>query len=386
MNYLNQSEKYLRDKHAIHTAKEIAGQPLLWKQTADKFFAQAEIIGFLHAAFKEADHIILTGAGSSSFIGNSLSGVFFKCIGKLTRPIATTDIVSHPLHYFDSIHIPLIISFARSGNSPESCAALELADRFCRKCFHLIITCDKSGDLAAYHSKNPVLTFVLPPQANDKGLAMTGSYSSMLLTGLLIAYLEQQDFCKGQLALNVAIAENLLKNGLSIFSDIVQKDFLRAVFLGSGGLFGTAREAALKLQELTNGRIICTADTYLGFRHGPKAVIDNHTLVVYLLNNNNYVLQYEKDLVLSMRKGNSALFQMSISDHPLEQSELNAQINLSMDSQPISENFLSLCSILPCQLIGFFKSLQLGLTPDNPSINGAISRVVEGVHIYPLEI
>ncbi len=229
---------------------------------------------------------------------------------KFPRAIPTTDILSHPQHYFQQDDIPLIISFARSGKSPESCAALELADQFCKKCFHLIITCNEQGALANYHSKNPTRVFVLPPEADDKSLAMTGSYSSMLLTGLLIAFGDDPSFCRQQVQQVVDAAKKIIARDLDPIRKIAEKDFERAVFLGSGALFGTATEAGLKLQELTDGQIICKADTYLGFRHGPKAVIDQSTLIVYFFSNNPYVSQYEYDLLPAMKNGNSALFQL----------------------------------------------------------------------------
>ena len=396
MTYLNYTESFLLEKGALYTAGEMTGQPALWEQTADKFFQQSGAIrAFMHTACSEAGNIILTGAGTSAFIGLSLQGSFFTRTGKITRAVPTTDIVSHPRHYFHEDQTPFIISFARSGKSPESCAALELADRLCKKCFHLIITCNEEGALANYQSPNPVHVFVLPPEANDKSLAMTGSYTSMLLTGLLLAYAEQEEFCRQQVRLLAASAEKVFSESAESIRLIAERDFQRAVFLGSGPLFGTATEAALKLQELTDGQIICKADTYLGFRHGPKAVIDETTLVVYFFNNNRYVQQYESDLLHAMKTGNSALFQFGVSEEYLVAKELQAQIILGSNhrradsdlrgsgNNAITEDFLPVCSIVPGQLLSFFKSLQLGLMPDNPSVSGSISRIVEGVNIYP---
>ena len=385
MTLLQLSRTFLLEKDAIHTASEIANQPVLWKQTAEKLFnASAGIGDFLREAFSETNNIILTGAGTSAFIGLSLQGCFFTATGKLTRAVATTDIVSHPRHYFSEQDIPLVISFARSGNSPESIAALEQADSFSKKCFHLIITCSEEGALAKYHSKNPLLVFVLPEDANDKSLAMTGSYSSMLLTGLLLAYLPQNDFCRHQLRLVCASAEKILKEEIEKIRQLAEKNFERVVFLGSGPLLGTATEAALKLQELTDGGIICKSDSYLGFRHGPKAIIDGTTLVVYFFNSNQYVCQYENDLLHAMANGQPAMYQFGISERGTNSRQLDSQVAFNPDTDDITEDFLTVCSILPAQLLAFFKSLHLGLAPDKPSVSGSISRVVEGVNIYPI--
>ena len=387
MQLLTLEKTFLQRENALLTAQEIAGQPKLWNDIYKTFNnAGNEITKFLQEAYAEADNIILTGAGTSAFIGLSLEGTFSRNTQIITQAVATTNIVSHPRDYFNASHTSLVISFARSGNSPESCAALELADKFSGKCFHLIITCDKNGALAKFKSSNPTCVFLLPEGANDKGLAMTGSYSGMLLTGLMTAYIHQKLKIKEQVALLTQAAENLLSNDLLTIKKIAEKDFKRAVFLGSGSLFGTAREAALKLQELTDGNIVSKEDTYLGLRHGPKAVIDENTLVVYFFSNNDYVRKYEEDLVNNMKSGNDAMFQLGVSENFKAISSLDAQVNFGVDSKKIEEDFLPVCAILAGQLLGFYKSLQLGLEPDNPSVYGSISRVVKGVNIYPVDM
>jgi tagatose-6-phosphate ketose/aldose isomerase len=386
MHLLTLKEDYLSKKGALHTAREISGQPELWRQTAKSFYALTDVITkFLNNAYSEADNIILTGAGTSAFIGLSLHGAFFRNTKIITRPVATTDIVSHPQDYFNEHQIPLIISFARSGNSPESAAVIELADKLSKKCFHFIITCDKDGALAQYQSNNPSYIFVLPDAANDKSLAMTGSYSSMLLTGLLIAYLNNKKECKQQIDMLAKAAEKILSCHLSLLQEVAGKNFKRAMFLGSGALYGTATEAALKLQELTDGKVICKTDSYLGLRHGPKAVIDENTLVIYFFSNDKYANRYEQDLVNSMKDGNDALFCLGVSESDKLIENTDAQISFGIDTQKLMEDFLPVCSVLVGQLLGFYKGLQLGLMPDAPSVNGAISRVVQGVNIYPVE-
>lgn len=386
MQLLTLDELFLTENDAILTAHEIAGQPKLWSDAFLLFQKNiSSIKRFLHTAYTQADNIILTGAGTSAFIGLSLEGAFFRNTKIQTRAIATTNIVSHPQDYFNHEQTSLIISFARSGNSPESCAAIELADKFSKKCFHLIITCDENGALAKCKSSNPNYVFVLPEAANDKSLAMTGSYSGMLLTGLMIAYINKTEKIKQQTALVIQAAENILSSGLLTLKQIAAKDFKRAVFLGSGSLFGTATEAALKLQELTDGKIICKEDTYLGLRHGPKAVIDEQTLVVYFFSNNDYVKQYEEDLVNAMKDGNDALYCLGVSEEYKLIKNTDDQVSFGIQGEKIDEDFLPVCAIIAGQLLGFYKSIELGLMPDSPSVNGSISRVVQGVNIYSIE-
>ncbi|MBX6361067.1 MAG: SIS domain-containing protein [Acidobacterium ailaaui] len=383
MNYLNYEEEYLKRYGGYQTAMEISRQPDVWLKTFRKLHEESKSIDkFLRNAFKEVDNIVLTGAGSSSFIGNSVADIMYAQLNIITRVIPTTHIVTFPELYFNPSRSTLIISFARSGDSPESIASLELADRYSKKCFHLIITCNESGELAHFQSKNPSMVFVLPEEANDEGLAMTCSYTSMLMTALFITFLNEREIFNEQFELSINVAQKLLSDQLTNLETIAKKNFTRAVFLGSGPLFGTAMEASLKLQELTNGRVICKADSFLGFRHGPKVIVNEDTLVVYFFSNNKYASQYEIDLVNSMQH---ALYQIGIGEKVINEIQIDKQIILSSGSKPIHKYFQSLSYIIPGQLIGFFKSMQLGIKPDTPSLNGAISRVVQGVNIYPIE-
>ena len=311
-----------------------------------------------------------------------MEGAFQKNTGITTVSIPTTHLVTHPADYLQADVPTLIISFARSGNSPESVATAKLADAFCNECFHLVITCDGEGQLAKYKSKNSKYNFILPPETNDKSVAMTSSYTSMLLAGLLFARREQTDTLKEQVDYLVKSGRNIIVNYCDKLQEIAKLNFERAVFIGSGPLYGTAKESHLKLQEMTDGQIICLNDSFLGSRHGPKAVIDEKTIVIFIFSNDDYVRKYEKDLVKSIQKEKKAMMLVGVADNPVSEINLDAEIYYSETGKQIEEEFLSVCSVLPAQILGFFKSLELGLKPDNPSVSGAVTRVVEGVVIY----
>ena len=308
MKYFKMTEAELVEKGAFYTAKEISEQPLVWRNTLEKLIHERErISNFWDKAKKNSRKIVLTGAGTSAYIGFSLEGAFQRHTGITTVSVATTHLVTHPTDYLQANEPTLIISFARSGNSPESVAAVKLADGICDECYHLIITCDGEGELAKFNSIKEKYVFILPPESNDQSLAMTSSYSGMLLSGLLFARIEQIDSLKEQVMHLIKFGEKIIDNYYSTIKKIAKLDFERAVFLGSGPLFGTATESHLKLQELTDGKIICKSDSFLGFRHGPKAVIDEKTLVLFLFSNKNYVQQYERDLVNSVKNGKAAI-------------------------------------------------------------------------------
>jgi tagatose-6-phosphate ketose/aldose isomerase len=383
MNTLGFENSFLEEHGAVFTANEIAGQPDLWLKVFRQILKDRERIStFLEGALAEAGKIILTGAGTSAFIGQSLSGTFNRHLDIHTDAIATTDLVSHPGNYFFNDESIILVSFARSGNSPESTAAVKLADQICRKCFHVIITCDDKGQLATRPSNAPRLIIILPQEANDKSLAMTASYTGMLLCGFLVARLDEIEMLSPQIEILHRYGKRILAQFAPGLKDIAALEFDRAVFLGSGPFFGTATESHLKLQELTDGTIICKNDSYLGFRHGPKAVTNERTLMVFIFSNEPYVQKYERDLVISMVKGKKALFNIAVCESPVEGLTFDLEIRLSDSGKHLDEDLLTVCDILPAQILGFYKSLDLGLKPDNPSTSGAISRVVENVFIY----
>ncbi len=387
MEYFKIAEGELTALGAFHTAKEIWDQPSVWASTFKKFSAEKrEIKRFRDEALGRSRKIILTGAGTSAYIGHSLEGVFQRHAGITTVSIPTTHLVTHPGDYLDPDLPVLVISFARSGNSPESVAAVKRIDRTCRECSHLVITCDEEGQLARYESRHHKLNFILPPESNDKSLAMTSSYTGMMLAGLLFARFDQLDALEGQVARLVDSGRKIMTQYGDTLRQVASLDFERAVFLGSGPLYGTSMESSLKLQELTDGTIICKNDSFMGFRHGPKAVVNEKTIVMFLLSNNEPVQRYERDLVQSMQRGKKAMKLIGVAESPVNGVELDANIIFGGPAAGTDEEFVAICSVLPAQMLGLFKSMELGLQPDNPSVTGAISRVVEGVVIYDDEL
>jgi len=366
------------------TSLEISSQPELWQQTWQSFLNQQSALkSFLSNVYNQDNlNVILTGAGTSAFIGDALQGPFQKHSGIPTRAISTTDLVTHPELFLQKERPTLLISFARSGDSPESVAAVHLTNKLCSHAYNLIITCNSKGKLASEKDETNTLVFLLPEETNDKGLAMTSSFTSMLLSGVLISRINKPDGLKDQVLRMIFYGENVLKNYTDKLLEVAKMDFKRVVFLGSGPLKGTATESHLKVQELTDGKVICKDDSFLGFRHGPKAVIDKSTIIVYLFSHDAHVELYENDLMNEVHSQDLAMYSIGIMEKPRENECLNLSIEMGSGQKMLDEDFLAVCSVLPAQILAYYKSVDLGLNPDNPSASGAISRVVKGVKIY----
>jgi tagatose-6-phosphate ketose/aldose isomerase len=374
------------------TPAEIAQQPEMWRDTARRFADAAPAIRDLLAQVGlpgGSPEVVFSGAGTSDFVGRCLQGPVSQALG--TRAIAcpTTDIVTHPEYAFPADRPALMVSFARSGNSPESVAAMDvvLAER--PRTRHLVITCSEDGDLAqrARRLGDRAHVLVLHPRTNDRGLAMTSAFTSMVVAGLGLAYTDRIDEYLGLVARMATAGDTMLDAMPAVAESLAKQRPQRACFLGSGALYGAAVESHLKLQELTDGSIICLCDTFLGIRHGPRAAIHDDTLVVYFLSSDPYVRRYELDLIRGNRGQGVGLAHLIVADRTDDISGLADHV-IAFDpagALDLPDHALPPVATIAGQLLGLFASLDHGLKPDEPSAAGVIHRVVQGVTIYPRE-
>jgi tagatose-6-phosphate ketose/aldose isomerase len=371
----------LDKRGASHTAAEIFQQPALWREVgATCRSRRQETEAFLRPLLQRSDmRIVLTGAGTSAFAGQVLAPALSRDLGRRVEAVSTTDIVSNPREWFVKNRPTLLVSFARSGDSPESVAATELANQCLSEVYHLVVTCNPTGELYRRHvGAERSLVLLMPEGADDVGFAMTSSFTCMTLaTWLTLKGSTADDGLAGRLA---TTTERALKAQNSAAYALAQRGYERVVYLGSGPLTGLARESALKLLELTAGGVIAYSNSALGFRHGPKAVLDNRTLALVYLSNDPYTRQYDLDIAAELR---SALDPESVvviraggaaADEPWHIEGLD----------DVNDVALALPFVVCAQLLGLHFSLALGKTPDNPFPSGTVNRVVQGVTIHAL--
>lgn len=364
------------------TVREITQQPDVWLEASAGIAARrGEIDAFLAPLLARPElRIVLTGAGTSAFIGEIAAPALTRTLRRRIDAVATTDIVSNPQESFAEDVPVLLVSFARSGNSPESVAATELADQTLTEVHHLVITCDETGELNRRHQgRASSLVLLMPTRSNDEGFAMTSSFTSMLLSVLLVLG-GADDAAVQALA---AGATTILDQREVDIRALAADGCDRVVYIGSGPLTGLARESALKLLELTAGRIVTYFDSALGFRHGPKAVVDDSTLVVVYLSSDPYTRRYDLDIVAELRQTLSPERVIAISSEPVEgatASDWEFSEFAGLDDAQLAVGY-----VLVAQLLGLSYSLQLGATPDNPFPSGTVNRVVQGVRIHEFD-
>lgn len=376
------------EKKAIFTATEIHQQPSTWAKTLKQMKEHKnEFQAFIDQVIKCDDFdVILTGAGTSEFVGNSAFAYLSKKLNYKVKSYGTTDLVVSPECYLSKTKPTLLVSFGRSGNSPESVGAVEVAEAVCDTIYHVFITCNNEGALnKAAKERNNCLAIALTPETHDQSFAMTSSFSNMLLAVLCLFNLDKIDEIAADMEVISKGAETLLNNNYTEIEKLVKDyDFNRIVYLGSNTLKGIAQESALKMLELTAGKVTTMYDTPTGFRHGPKSVVNDDTLCVIYYSNEGYANKYELDLIKEMasqRKGNKVMVVSSV---------MNEEIKNMVDFYYCFNNETAVCNaftgleyIAVAQLIAFFKSLSYEITPDNPCPSGEVNRVVKGVTIYP---
>jgi len=380
------------EKGIEYTPSEIESQPRLWMKNFKILEKREdEIRSFLEAKIfsRRSPRVILAGAGSSAFIGLASENLFRSKWQLDVEARATTDIVTHWSSVFLRGADNTMISFSRSGNSPESIGAVTLINRLCGKTNHIIVTCNKEGRLAtAETDRDKTLLLLLSEETNDKGLAMTSSFTTMLTTAQFLASIDDLEKYREVISDLSGATGKIFEDYSATIKEISELDFNRVLFLGSGCLYGCAGESNLKLQEMTDGKIICKADTFMGVRHGPEAIIDDKTIVVYFLSTDPFVRRYELDLLKEINLKGIGMKKIVIcnrADGEIERCVDHAIEFDKNDAFRVPDSYRPVMDVTVGQLMGLFKSLNLNLKPDNPSERGIISRTVRGVRIYDYE-
>ncbi|MGL5253604.1 MAG: SIS domain-containing protein [Brevinema sp.] len=375
----NQIKSQPNDQRYQHTLREILQQPSCWLKTAEIVLKDEALKAFLSEALADINRpIIVSGAGSSEFVGQSVIQALTKHTSRRVINAPTTDIVTNPGKFNIPNHPALMISFARSGNSPESVASVDLIKKICPSTKHLIITCNKDGNLAKSADKNTYV-ILLPEETNDVSLVMTSSFSSMVLASVLIGVPTDKGLERTRV-ISECITQILDQFPDKIASMVVDQKIDRVQFLGTNDAKGVLTEAHLKMIEMTDGKVATRIDSFLGVRHGPQVFTTKNTLVFAILSSDEYIRSYEIDLLNEMKNKKQGSGFIVVGEGS---SKLDLPNLLAIETPKLCDCFNVFLAIPVFQLLGLFKSLAVELSPDAPSSSGTINRVVQGVTIYP---
>ena len=368
-----------------YTAQEIAQQPAVWEQlaaTLEQVHPQLDV--FLDDWLRESGHrVIFTGAGSSGFIAEMVADQINAQWPVDVRAVHTTSLLTHPSLYLERDRPTLLVSFARSGSSPESTAAVDLVREQVTTSRFLDITCNADGELARRgRDRADTFTLLMPEASCDRAFAMTSSLSCMMLAALCV-------FDTAPWPPRIQRVRTLADHGrdaLAAWEErvaaLAQSAYTRVIYLGSGPFEALARECALKLLELTAGRVLALANTPLGFRHGPKSTLDRETLVVVLRSSQPLARRYEQDLLDELRREGVAGRVVSVGPRDVQQTRDNEAGDFTIAAPDLPDAWLAPLWLTMAQRYALQRSAALGFTPDNPFPDGTVNRVVQGVTIH----
>lgn len=383
---LHYTKEDLLELGAEITTREIYQQPDVWREAFEFYQAKREeIAAFLQEIADKHDYIkvILTGAGTSAYVGDTLLPYFKEVYDERKwnfNAIATTDIVAKPATYLKKDVATVLVSFARSGNSPESVATVDLTKSLVDELYQVTITCATDGKLALQaHGDDRNLLLLQPAVSNDAGFAMTSSFTSMMLTALLV--FDPTEFAVKSERFEVvsSLARKVLDKVEDV-KELVDLDFNRVIYLGAGPFFGLAHEAQLKILELTAGQVATMYESPVGFRHGPKSLINDNTVVLVFGTTTAYTRKYDLDLVREVAGDQIARRVVLLSDQAFGLENVK-EVVLGCGGV-LNDIYRVFPYIVYAQLFALLTSLKVENKPDTPSPTGTVNRVVQGVIIH----
>lgn len=347
-------------------AFEIAQQPELWPTTLERV-GPARLSSEL-----ELFPVILSGAGTSAYAASSIAEAWPGAVA-----IPTTDLLIQSGANIETA-MPslrqggLLISLARSGDSPESAAVVGKIQKFFPRVKHLAIVCNASGRLAL---TTGVQVILLDPRTNDRSLAMTGSFSNLTLAGLALKHHER---LINQLPSICSRVKHALPESNALLQEIARACKDRIVILTST-MQALAREVALKIVELTDGRVLAMPETFLGFRHGAVGFLREDTPILCLLSSDAQKRRYEEDLIEDLRGKSLGRF-IIVGDNPSLAGHRDWYVPAIAPSLP--DALRTPFEVPLAQLLAYHLSVTAKVNPDDPSPKGTITRVVRPFRIH----
>lgn len=387
---LDLSREQKVERGLLYTPAEIAQQPATWQSTFSVFEKRrTELAEFLeNSGLNNSGHpkptVFLIGAGSSDYVGISLGNLLRRLWKCEVVVIPSTSLLTHAEQWLIPGCRYLWISFSRSGDSPESVSVIEKALVSHPDIRHIIVSCNAEGRMIrCVAGKRQAFTVVLDDAVNDRGLAMTSSFSNMVVFGQCMAHIHNPALYEPILTRLVEAGKTFLPLAADAAAALAAEPYGRVCFLGSGALEGAAVESGLKVLELTAGRTLTMSESALGLRHGPMAALDKTTLLVAFLSSDETVARYERDLLHEVAKKQLVKTRIAVGGHSEMPLDGLADHYLSPDIHTaVPDDCRPPVDVMFGQLLGLFFSLRWKLTPDHPSPTGVISRVVENVKIY----
>lgn len=384
---LPEPEKIARG--VLYTPAEIAQQPATWEGTYSRVYGRREelrnfLSPILPATRRSTRTVYLVGAGTSDYIGRALTSLLRQKWQCEVLAVPSTELITNMENYVLPEREYLWISFSRSGDSSEGVGVLESALERYPQVRHLVITCNHRGKMASLCSgREKAFVLLLDDAVNDRGLAMTSSFTNMVIAGQCLANIDDLDGYRSIVKSLIEMGKHALANAGSVAEELAGLHCPKACFVGSGALAAAATECGLKVMELTAGSVYAMAESTMGLRHGPMSALDDNTMFAAFVSGNERRRRYEVDLLTEIH--DKKLGRVRVAVAPRETDELRRVCTnvIALDAPAeFPDDYRVPADVIFGQLYGLFSSLGAGLRPDEPSPRGTITRVVSHLKIY----
>jgi glucosamine--fructose-6-phosphate aminotransferase (isomerizing) len=335
-----------------HTLQEIQTQSDAWAAVLEATQAGAGSWGNFFRR-RQRDLTLFFGCGSTYYLSLTAASVFQTLAGQTARGVPAAELFLFPETWVPSDPAICGIAVSRSGTTTETIRATDhLAKVYNAQI--AVVTCYSDTPLEERSS----LTLI-SPEGREESIAQTRSFSSMLLGCVALAYLaggypERLD----ELAALPTLGQRLMGRHQALAQSLGQNlDLGQVFFLGSGPRYGLACEAMLKLKEMS----LTTSEAFhfLEFRHGPKSMVDERTLVVGLLSDS--AREAETAVVNEMKGLGATILILAESGDGLSWAD---HVVCFESDLPELDRLPLYLPVL--QLYAYYRSVGKGLNPDAP--------------------
>ena len=375
------TQKQQQELGYFHTLREICRQPRTWRETGELMIGSGTVIS---ACLRGVGSLVLTGSGSSEYAGDCVRAALQTELGITCLAVGGGSLLTENSEVLPTETPRLMVSLARSGDSPESAGAMSLVLDHDPEMRHLVLTCNGAGTLArTYRDRPRVSVIALSEETNDQSLVMTSSFTNLVLAARFLGLIEQPDVYRTVCHRAAAIATEILASQFDRLAEVAESGFKRVVFLGSGARHSGCRGAALKMLEMTAGKVTSLCETYLGLRHGPMSYINKETLITAFLSSDPARRHYESALLRELDQKRLGMRKLIVGEAVPK--ELTREGDVVIECPGIAQlgdRNVSLVDVVVGQLLAFFRCMQEGSHPDSPSDDHVINRVVQPFRLY----
>lgn len=348
-------EDKMSSQNGMHTYNEIKSQGEIWRQVFNSGKLQLDQINTWHD--QKHDGVMFIGCGSTYYLSLTAAKIWTKLQKESALGVPSSEVWFYTDTTF-SKHSPLLVAVSRSGETTETIQAIDVyKKRFAIE--PMVVSCYPKSEMAQSASIK-----ILASAAQEKSVAQTRSFSSMLLLCQMIAGKIAKDSTFFNALEQVpAVFPGLLARYEHIIEEIAKdKKYQHFVFLGSGINYGLASEVMLKMKEMSTS--ISEVFHFMEFRHGPMSMITKNSLVIGLLSESH---KEDEMLVLKGMKELGATTLALVNNAKGVDADFVVEFGASLPEDACGLLYLPLL-----QLLAYYHSISKGLDPDNPTNLSAV--------------